>query len=126
MPDRRLVPGMFANVRHRFRRGRRDQITLPQTAITYNPYGDTVFSCSTTAVDDKGKPHLTVQQRFVKLGATRGDQVAVQSGVKPGEVVVSRRPNEAAQRHGGDHQQRRAADERPESDAAERIAASAT
>lgn len=87
-PDRRLVPGMFANVRIAYGE-KSNQITLPQTVVTYNPFGDTVYIVEKGAVDDKGNPRLTVQQRFVKLGATRGDQVAVLSGVKAGEIVVS-------------------------------------
>jgi membrane fusion protein (multidrug efflux system) len=87
-PDKRLVPGMFANVRIQYG-GKNDQITLPQTVVTYNPFGDTVFVVQKNGVDDKGSPRLTVQQRFVKLGATRGDQVAVLSGIKAGEIVVS-------------------------------------
>ncbi len=87
-PDRRLVPGMFANVRIQYG-GKNALITLPQTAVTYNPFGDTVFVVSKNGVDDKGNPRQTVQQRFVKLGDTRGDQVAVLSGIKAGEIVVS-------------------------------------
>jgi membrane fusion protein, multidrug efflux system len=86
--DRRLVPGMYANV---------DiddgdpstQVTLPQSAITYNPYGNTVYLVQKGGTDDKGQPKLTVLQRFVKLGETRGDQVAVTSGVAAGDEVVT-------------------------------------
>jgi membrane fusion protein, multidrug efflux system len=86
--DRRLVPGMYANVdiddgdpsTH---------VTLPQSAITYNPYGNTVYLVQKNGTDDKGNPKLTVVQRFVKLGATRGDQVAVTSGVAVGDEVVT-------------------------------------
>jgi membrane fusion protein (multidrug efflux system) len=87
-PDKRLVPGMFANVRIQYGE-KNDQITLPQTVVTYNPFGDTVFVVEKNGADDKGNSRLTVQQRFVKLGATRGDQVAILSGIKAGEVVVS-------------------------------------
>ena len=86
--DKRLIPGMFATV-HIADGEKKSRITLPQTAITYNPYGDTVFIVEQHGNDDKGKPHYTAQQRFVKLGATRGDQVAIEDGVKPGEVVVT-------------------------------------
>jgi membrane fusion protein, multidrug efflux system len=86
--DRRLLPGMYANVEIDDGEATM-QITVPQTAITYNPYGDTVFLVQQSGVDDKGKPKLTVQQRFVQLGATRGDQVAVRSGVAAGDVVVT-------------------------------------
>jgi membrane fusion protein (multidrug efflux system) len=85
--DHRLVPGMFATVE--IDNGAASaQITLPQAAITYNPYGDTVFIVQHSGVDDKGKPKLTVLQRFVQLGATRGDQVAVTSGVAAGDEIV--------------------------------------
>lgn len=87
-PDRRLVPGMFANVRIAYGE-KSNQITLPQTVVTYNPFGDTVYIVQKDGVDDKGNARMTVQQRFVKVGATRGDQVSVLSGVKPGEIVVS-------------------------------------
>lgn len=81
-PDRRLLPGMYATIdidvgspQH--------HITLPQTAIAYNPYGSTVF-----LVEQQGGAH-TARQTFVTTGGTRGDQVAVLSGVKPGDVVVT-------------------------------------
>jgi membrane fusion protein (multidrug efflux system) len=80
--DRRLVPGMFAAIAVESGEVTR-QMTLPQTAITHNPYGDTVY-----LVQHDGNRN-TVLQRFVKLGATRGDQVAVLSGVNQGDVVVS-------------------------------------
>lgn len=86
-PERRLVPGMFANVRVDYG-DKSNFITLPQTAVTYNPYGDTVFIVEQNGVDDQGHARSAVKQRFVKLGATRGDQVAVLSGVKAGEIVV--------------------------------------
>lgn len=86
--DRRLVPGMYANV-DIDNGAPTTHITLPQSAITYNPYGDTVFLVKQSGVDDKGKPKATVQQTFVTLGATRGDQVAVLSGVAAGDVVVT-------------------------------------
>jgi membrane fusion protein (multidrug efflux system) len=85
--DRRLVPGMFAGVRIEYG-SRTAPITLPQTAVTYNPYGNTVYVVEQHGVDDKGRPRSEVQQRFVKLGATRGDQVAIEDGIKPGEVIV--------------------------------------
>ncbi|MGD0491696.1 MAG: efflux RND transporter periplasmic adaptor subunit [Steroidobacteraceae bacterium] len=85
--DKRLVPGMFANVA--IDSGASStEITLPQTCITYNPYGDTVYILVHGKGGD-GKPKDTVEQHFVKLGATRGDQVAILSGVNEGDVVVS-------------------------------------
>lgn len=93
---RQLLPGMFANVS--LDQGEAKQyLTLPQTAITYNPYGSTVFVLAPAQAkdgkdapkDDKGNPQLLAQQVFVTTGPTRGDQVAVLSGVKEGQTVVT-------------------------------------
>jgi len=82
------VPGMYANVD--IDDGDPSTlVTLPQSAITYNPYGNTVYLVQKSGTDDKGNPKLTVLQRFVKLGDTRGDQVAVKSGVAAGDEVVT-------------------------------------
>jgi membrane fusion protein (multidrug efflux system) len=86
--DRRLIPGMYATVEVD-NGDARTQITLPQSAITYNPYGDTVYVVQKNGTDDKGNPKLSAQQRFVQLGDTRGDQVAVKSGVAAGEEIVT-------------------------------------
>lgn len=87
--DKRLLPGMFATVSIDAGAAHQE-ITLPQTCITYNPYGDTVYVIQHGAGrDSTGRPVDAVQQRFVKLGATRGDQVAVLSGVSEAEIVVS-------------------------------------
>jgi membrane fusion protein, multidrug efflux system len=86
-PGKVLIPGMFATVDVDVG-GSRPLITLPQTTITYNPYGDTVFVV-TKGKDAKGKPQLAVEQRFVTLGETRGDQVSVLSGLTPKDTVVS-------------------------------------
>ena len=86
--DRRLVPGMYANVEIDSANAT-SQITLPQTAITYNAYGDTVFIVQKSGADAQGKSKSVVEQRFVKLGATRGDQVAVLSGIAAGDVIVT-------------------------------------
>jgi membrane fusion protein (multidrug efflux system) len=81
-PDRRLLPGMYATIDIDVG-AQQHHITLPQTAIAYNPYGSTVF-----LIEQQGAAH-TARQSFVTTGATRGDQVAVLSGVKPGDVVVT-------------------------------------
>ena len=80
--DHRLLPGMYATIDIDVGAAQR-HITLPQTAIAYNPYGSTVF-----LVEQHGAAR-TAQQTFVTTGATRGDQVAVLSGVKVGDVVVT-------------------------------------
>ncbi len=82
--SRRLLPGMFARVAVQSGNKQR-YLTLPQTAITYNPYGATVF----IAVKSKDGQSLVAQQVFVTVGATRGDQAAVVSGIKEGDQVVT-------------------------------------
>ena len=86
--DRRLVPGMYATVEIN-NGAARSLVTVPQTAISNNPYGDVVYVVEKGGNDDQGHPKLTVQQHFVKLGPTRGDQVAIESGVSAGDVVVT-------------------------------------
>jgi membrane fusion protein, multidrug efflux system len=87
-PDHRLLPGMFATID--IAAGAPEQhITLPQTAITYNPYGSTVYLVEKNADTGPGQPALIARQSFVTTGLTRGDQVAVLTGVKPGDAVVS-------------------------------------
>jgi membrane fusion protein, multidrug efflux system len=85
--DRRLVPGMFANVAIDSGDAS-SEVTVPQTAISYNPYGDTVYVVQHGTGTD-GKPKASVEQHFVTLGATRGDQVAVVSGIAVGDEVVT-------------------------------------
>jgi membrane fusion protein (multidrug efflux system) len=82
-----LRPGMFATVQIGVG-AQQSVVTLPQTAITYNPYGDTVFVAA-PETDKSGKASLVARQVFVTLGDTRGDQVAILSGVKPGDKVVT-------------------------------------
>lgn len=90
-PHDALRPGMFARVAIEVGKPA-PYVTLPQTAIAYNPYGDTVF----LAVQDKGthgngsakKPTLHAKQVFVTLGQTRGDQVAITKGIAAGDQVV--------------------------------------
>ena len=85
-PDRKLLPGMFARVSVIAGESKK-YLTLPQTAITYNPYGATVFVAQKKpGGSDKD---LIAQQSFVTLGPTRGDQVAVLKGVQEGELVVT-------------------------------------
>jgi membrane fusion protein (multidrug efflux system) len=113
-PDGRLAPGMFANVNVDLGTKQR-YLTLPQTAVVYNPYGETVFvvrkkgdldkaqaaeaaknaDAKTQPAKDAGKgpqlpaDALVVQQTFVTTGATRGDQVAIVKGLDDGVEVVT-------------------------------------
>jgi membrane fusion protein (multidrug efflux system) len=85
--DGKLHPGMF--VEARFAHGAPVMaITLPVSAISYAPFGDSVFIVEDVKGPD-GKTYRGVRQQFVKLGDTRGDQVAVLTGVKQGEEVVT-------------------------------------
>jgi len=86
---RLLLPGMFASV-NVDSGGEQRYLTLPQTAITYNPYGDTVFVVKPSDKKDaKGNAMLVAQQVFVTTGATRGDQVAIVKGIEAGTDVVT-------------------------------------
>jgi membrane fusion protein (multidrug efflux system) len=103
-PQRRLMPGMFARVAVQAGSQQR-YLTLPQTSITYNPYGATIFIAKpatgspagtgsaggTGSAAGTGSPGGTyvAQQTFVTVGPTRGDQVAVLSGIKEGDLVVT-------------------------------------
>lgn len=82
-----LAPGMFASVEVTVGTPERF-LTLPQSAITFNPYGDIVFIVK-EGKDKDGKPEYTVNQRFITIGETRGDQIQILSGLKDGDVVVS-------------------------------------
>jgi membrane fusion protein (multidrug efflux system) len=87
-PDHKLLPGMYATVDIAIG-SPHNYITLPQTAITYNPYGDTVYLVVDGKQTDGGKPQLVARQTFVTTGPTRGDQVAVLKGVDDGDTVVT-------------------------------------
>jgi membrane fusion protein (multidrug efflux system) len=85
--DRRLLPGMFATAEILTGTPER-YITLPQTAITFNPYGNMVYR----VLEEKnaeGKDSLIARQTVVQTGQTRGDQIAIVSGLNEGDLVVS-------------------------------------
>ena len=63
-------------------------IGLPASAVSYAPYGNSVFVVSDMK-GPNGKPYRGVQQRFVQLGPRRGDQISIVSGLKPGEEIVT-------------------------------------
>ena len=86
-PQRKLLPGMYATAQITTGTPQR-YITLPQTAITFNPYGSMVFVVQ-KSTDKVGKQILAAKQIVVTTGDTRGDQVAVTKGLNEGDVVVS-------------------------------------
>lgn len=114
-PDRKLLPGMFANVAV-LAGSAKELVTVPRTAVTYGLYGDSVWvvkegapeppaspaptaaaepvasaaaaePCTVGAIP--AEPKLTVERRFVRVGPTEGDRVAILEGVKAGEQVVT-------------------------------------
>ncbi len=113
-PDHKLLPGMFANAAVLAGEAK-DVVTVPRTAVTYTLYGDSVWVVkegppqpaqpqptptaesdgvtSAAAADATGSvpaaPKLTVERRFVRVGATQGDRVAILEGVGTGEEVVT-------------------------------------
>lgn len=99
-PGRLLTPGMFGNVTVDVGAKQR-YLTLPQTAVTYNPYGETLFVVKKAGAGQgqdknadkngggKAKEALIAQQTFVTTGPTRGDQVAIVKGLEEGAEVVT-------------------------------------
>jgi membrane fusion protein (multidrug efflux system) len=86
-PDKLLTPGMYVTV-DTVTGQPKELVTVPQTAISYNSYGDLVYVVEEKGKGPDGKPHLVAQQTFVAVGATRGDQVSITKGLKPGTTVV--------------------------------------
>ena len=95
-PDRRLLPGMFANV-DVIAGVPRTVTVAPRTAVNFSLYGDSVFVL--TLKEDKPQPGsaqaataakvFTATRRFVRTGDTRGDEVAILEGVKPGDTLIA-------------------------------------
>src|SRR5207249_8416844 len=86
-PDHALRPGMFAKA----------EVTLPEThkalvvpgsAISYAPFGDSVFVIDKTKDPKTGKESQTIRQQFVRVGEARGDLVSITKGLNAGDTVV--------------------------------------
>lgn len=89
--DRKLRPGMYVNIDVLLPE-KEGVLAIPVSSINYAPYGDSVYVVKPTAGGQPGpdgKAPLEVEQRIVKLGPKRGDQVSVLSGIKDGEEVVT-------------------------------------
>jgi membrane fusion protein, multidrug efflux system len=86
-PRARLRPGMFVQSEVSLGASR-GVIALPASAINYAPYGDSVFVVSDLQ-GENGQRYRGVRQQVVKLGGTRGDQIAVLSGINPGDEIVT-------------------------------------
>lgn len=87
-PDGRLRPGMFVDVEVMLR-GQRDVLLIPETALLYAPYGDSVFLVRGSESEAEGQAELTAEQVFVRVGERRGDLRAIDSGLEAGQTVVS-------------------------------------
>jgi membrane fusion protein, multidrug efflux system len=86
-PSARLRPGMFVQAQVILGAAQK-VIALPASSINYAPYGDSVFIVGDMK-NEHGQSYRGVRQQVVKLGAARGDQIAVLSGIKTGEEVVT-------------------------------------
>jgi membrane fusion protein, multidrug efflux system len=85
--DSRLRPGMFAKVSV-IMNEKQNVVAIPATAIHYAPYGDSIFIVSEMK-DPQGKEYKGVKEQFIKTGQSRGDMIAITSGLKPGDEVVT-------------------------------------
>ncbi len=86
-PDGKLRPGMFVQAEVTLG-SPSTVIALPASSISYAPYGNSVYVVA-ELTNPNGKPYRGVRQQFVKVGVARGDQIAVTSGLKPGDEVVT-------------------------------------
>jgi membrane fusion protein (multidrug efflux system) len=85
--DLRLRPGMFAKVSV-IMSDKQNVVAIPATAIHYAPYGDSIFIVSEMK-DPQGKEYKGVKEQFIKTGQSRGDMIAITSGLKAGDEVVT-------------------------------------
>jgi membrane fusion protein, multidrug efflux system len=87
-PAAKLRPGMFVKASVLMNESK-PVVAIPATAIHYAPYGDSIFIVSDMKDSQSGKSYKGVREQFVKIGQTRGDLVAIESGLKPGEEVAT-------------------------------------
>jgi len=87
-PKRELLPGMYASLTIEAGSAERF-LTLPQTAVTFNPYGESVYLVEQGEKGADGKPTMVARQSFITIGESRGDQIAILRGIKEGDVVVT-------------------------------------
>lgn len=86
-PDHKLIAGMYGILE--IKTGSPKQhLTVPQTAISYNPYGDLVYVLKETGKDKKGNTTYIANQKFVTLGEVRNNQVQILKGLKKDDLVV--------------------------------------
>ncbi len=98
-PDHALVPGMFVKV-DVILPEKSKTLVIPGSAVSYAPYGNSVFVIENKKDPKTGKESQSLRQAFVRIGEARGDFVSVTQGLKAGETVVRYRCFQTAQRHG--------------------------
>jgi membrane fusion protein (multidrug efflux system) len=87
-PQEQLRPGMFVNVAVVLP-AMEKVLPIPETAVLYAPYSDSVFVVEEKKGEKNSPPGKSLRQQFVRLGEKRGDFIAVLSGLKEGETIVS-------------------------------------
>ena len=108
-PDHALRPGMFAKVevvlpeKHK-------TLVVPGSAISYAPFGDSVFVIEKKKDEKTGKETQVIRQQFVRVGEARGDLVAITQGLKAGDNRCEHGSFQTAKRNDGDDQQRSGAE----------------
>jgi membrane fusion protein, multidrug efflux system len=85
--DHALKPGMFAKIEI-ILPTKQKTLVIPGTAVSYAPYGNSVFVIEKKKDEKTGKESQTIRQAFVRVGEARGDFVSITNGLKPGETVV--------------------------------------
>jgi membrane fusion protein (multidrug efflux system) len=87
-PDFLLTPGMFAAVTINIQQPIK-YLTLPISAVSFNPYGEVIYIIKQTGTDKDGKPILIAKERFITTGEKRGDQITILSGLEEGDWIVT-------------------------------------
>jgi membrane fusion protein (multidrug efflux system) len=87
-PGQLLRPGMFVRVEVLLPE-EQPVLAIPATSVLSAPYGDSVYVIESKPGSTNSKPQLVVRQQFIRTGRARGDFVSVESGLKPGERIVS-------------------------------------
>jgi membrane fusion protein, multidrug efflux system len=87
-PDHVLRPGMFAKAEVTLPE-KHKALVVPGSAISYAPFGDSVFVIEKKKDEKTGKESQVIRQQFVRVGEARGDLVAITQGLKAGETIVS-------------------------------------
>jgi membrane fusion protein (multidrug efflux system) len=85
--DHALKPGMFAKIEI-ILPTKQKTLVVPGTAVSYAPYGNSVYVIEKKKDEKTGKESQTIRQAFVRVGEARGDFVSITQGLKPGETVV--------------------------------------